>query len=102
MAGIERRIRQDLAKYHDQEGTPGRRQGLGRRGRQVQEVFLARSGRGRLEAAHQEPATAKGGIVSGLVNRSAKLQNFYCQMAVLRRHKALILAKNVLYKQNHE
>jgi hypothetical protein len=31
-----------------------------------------------------------------------EIVDFYRQMAVLRRHKALILAKNVLYKQNHE
>jgi hypothetical protein len=30
------------------------------------------------------------------------LQNFNRQMALLRRHKALILAKNVLYNANHE
>jgi hypothetical protein len=30
------------------------------------------------------------------------LHNFYRWIAVLRGHKALILAKNVLYKANHE
>jgi len=34
------------------------------------------------------------------INRSAKLPNFNLGMALERRHKALILAKNVLYMQN--
>src|SRR5262245_6677268 len=40
VAESQRRIRQDLAEYHGQEGPPGRRQGArGGRG-QVREVFL--------------------------------------------------------------
>src|SRR5450830_162519 len=48
MAGIERRICQELAEYHGKAGTAARCQGMGRRGGQVQEIFLAQAWNRRL------------------------------------------------------
>ena len=39
----QRRIREDLAQHHGQEGTAGRRQGMGGRAGQVEGVVLGRT-----------------------------------------------------------
>src|SRR3979411_2422162 len=44
----EHRICQELAEYHPEKGSPARRQGFRRHGRQVREIFFSRARHGRL------------------------------------------------------
>src|SRR5450759_4314526 len=102
MAGNQRRIRQGLAEHYGQKGPAGRRQGMGRRAGQIQEVLLAQGRNRRLSRASPYLATVRAqpgttGRAPALTDMS-KLQVGYPGIAFLRRDKALILAKNVLYK----
>src|SRR5271169_4973694 len=101
VAGNKRRIRQGLAEHYGQKGPAGRFQGVGGRAGQVQEILLRPAGNRRLNRrftvsgdSSARPGTAAP--VAALTDMP-KLQAGYVGIAPLRRDKALILAKNVLY-----